>query len=148
MAFKNLQLSDGGSTSITSFEFMSLIDCSFASSGYLTFMNNGNLTANDWLVKTTAEDATGLVYNEGKLTFNAPFIENVEGDVLEAVGSEGQEFVESSGGKITVTNKGLMTRQDIINGDSDSSMLAVLVVVAVVVVGGVVFYLMKKKKTL
>lgn len=148
MAFKNLQLSDAGSTSITNFEFMSLNDCSFTSSGQLNFMNNGNLTVKDWLVKTTAEDATGLVYNEGDLTFNAPFIENVEGDVLEAVGNEGQEFVESSGGKITVTNKGLMTRHDIINGDSDSSMLAILAVVAVVVVAGVVFYLMKKKKTL
>ena len=81
------------------------------------------------------------------MTFSTSFIENVERQVLESVGSEGQEFVESSGGKITVTNKGLMTQQDLTTGDSDSSMLLIVAVVAVIVVAGVVFYLMKKKKT-
>jgi hypothetical protein len=38
------------------------------------------------------------------MTFSVPFIETVDCGLLEVVGSEGQEFVESSGGTIKITN--------------------------------------------
>jgi hypothetical protein len=148
MTFKNFQLTDSGSTIITTWEFMSLVDSSFTSSGQLNFMNNGDLTAKNWLVKTNAQDATALVYNEGSLTFATSFIENVEREVLEAVGSGGQEFVESSGGKITVTNKGLMIEQEVVDGSFDFSILVLLAAVAIIIVAGVVVFMLTKKKVL
>jgi hypothetical protein len=127
---------------------MSLIDCSFTSSGELNLMNNGDLTAQNWLVKTSAQDATALVYNEGNLNLGSSFIENVECAVLEAVDSEGQDFVESSGGKITVINKGSIAEQEIVDLPFDSSIITIVAVVAVIIMAGVVVFMLKKKKAI
>jgi len=71
------------------------------------------LTAENWLVKTTSSTAGVVIYNgnEGNITFNVPFIENVSKEVLEAIDSDGQEFVEATGGTITVTNNGAITEE-------------------------------------
>lgn len=146
MSLENLRVSGSGSTSITNWDSMKLLDGTFNSSQQLTLMNNAELTTKDWILKTTSNGAAITVYNDGNFTFNVPFIESVDLEVLESVGSDGQEFVESSGGTITVTNKGLMTEQTGPTSSSDSSLLYVLVVAVVVIVVVVVFYLVKKMK--
>jgi hypothetical protein len=146
--FENLQLSGSGSTIITNWESMTLIDGECNSSSSLNLMNNGELTAENWLVKTTSNTASITVYNSENATiaFDAPFIEGVESSVLAAVGPEGQEFVEESGGTITVTNKGSINKSNT-GGDSDSPWIYVLAIAVVAVVVVVVFFMAKKKKT-
>jgi len=126
---------------------MTMIDSAYNSSHALTLMNNGELTAENWLVKTTSNTARIVVYNgnNGSITFNVPFIENVSGSVLASVGPEGQEFVESSGGTITVTNNNLINEQNSTNGGSDY-LIYILVIVAAIIVVIVVFLMMRKKK--
>jgi len=141
MVFENSQFSGSGSTSITSWDSMTLIDSNFTSSHSLTLMNNAELTAGNWLVKTTSSTARIVIYNgnESSITFNVSFIENVTSSVLAAIGSEGQEFVESSGGTIAVTNNGSITEQ------TDSNLIYILAIVAAVIVVIIVFLLMRKK---
>lgn len=133
MTFQNFMLSGDGSTSITNWDSMSLTESSFNSSLSLTLMNNGNLTADNWLVKTLSSAARITVYNgnSGNFTFIESFIEGVERSVLEAVGSEGQEFVESTGGIITVTNFGSLTDLTDIVGISTYLLYMVIAFVAV-----------------
>ena len=132
MTFEKLQLTCDGSTSITNWGTMTLNESSFNSSHSLTFMNNGNLTAENWLVKTMYNDTRITVYNgnNGNITFNVPFIENINSTVLASVGPEGQEFVESSGGTITVTNMGSLTEQTDIVGNSNYLLYMVIAFVA------------------
>jgi len=112
----------------------------------LKIINNGELTAKNWLVKTSSAIANIVFYNDGNITFNVPFIENVSSSVLTSIGPEGQEFVESSGGTITVTNNGLVTEQNSTNDGFDLSLIFILAIVAVVIVVIVVFFMTKKKK--
>ena len=79
---------------------MTIIDRVYNSSKALTLMNNVDLTAKNWLVKTSIDTANILCYNDGNITFNVNCIENVGNSFLASIGSEGQKFVESSGGKI------------------------------------------------
>jgi hypothetical protein len=113
MVFENSHFSGSGSTSITNWDSITFIDSNLTSSDSLTLMNNAELTAENWLLKTTSNTASILIYNDnnGNITFNVSFIENVSSEALEAVSSDGQEFVESSGGTITVTNKGTITEK-------------------------------------
>ena len=145
MTLEKLQVSGSGSALITNWDSMMLIDSTFSSSQQLKLMNNANLTTEDWMLKTTSNTAAITVYNDGNFTFNVPFIESVDFAVLESIGSEGQEFVESSGGTITVTNNGLMAKQSITQDASDSSLIYILVVAAVVILAVVVFFMTKKK---
>jgi hypothetical protein len=114
MAFENSQFSGSGSTSITNWDSMTLIDSNFTSSHSLTLMNNAELTAENWLVKTTSDTARITIYNgnDGNITFNVSFIENVSSETLEAVGPDGQEFVEASGGVIDITNEGTINEKN------------------------------------
>jgi hypothetical protein len=148
MTFKNFLLSGSGSTSITNWDSMTLIDSTYNSSHSLNLMNNGDLTAENWLVKTTSSFARIVVYNgnNGSITFDVPFIEGISGSVIASVGADGQEFVESSGGTITVTNNGLMDEQRSTDGGFDSLIYVLVVVVAVIAVI-VVFLLMRKKSS-
>ncbi len=148
MVFENFQLSGSGSTSITNWDSMTMINSGYNCSHSLTFTNNRELNAENWLVKTTSNTARIVVYNgnNGIITFNVPFIEDVSSSVLASIGPEGQEFVESSGGTITVTNKGLMNEQSSTNGGSDSTLIYVLTIVAAAIVIIVVFFITKKKK--
>ena len=114
MVFENSQFSGSGSTSITNWDSMTLIDSNFTSSHSLTLMNNAELTAENWLVKTTSDTARIVIYNgnEGNITFDVSFIENVSSETLEAIDADGQEFVEASGGTIAITNEGSITEKN------------------------------------
>jgi hypothetical protein len=146
MTFKNFLLSGSVSTSITNWDSMTLIDSTYNSSHSLNLMNNGELTAENWLVKTTSSLARIVVYNgnNGSITFDVPFIAGVSGSVLASVGADGQEFVESSGGTIKVTKNGLMDEQSSTDRGFDSLIYVLVIVVAVIAVI-VVFLLMRKK---
>jgi hypothetical protein len=148
MTFKNFLLSGSGSTSITNWDSMTLIDSTYNSSHSLNLMNNGDLTAENWLVKTTSSFARIVVYNgnNGSITFDVPFIEGISGSVIASVGADGQEFVESSGGTITVTNNGLMNEQSSTNGGSDY-LIYILIIVAAIIVVTVVFLMNRKKSS-
>ena len=106
-------------------------------------MNNGELIAENWLVKTSSSTANIAIYNDGNITFNVPFIENVSSSVLTSIGPDGQEFVESSGGTITVTNNGLINEQSSTNGGSDY-LLYILVIVTAVIVS--LFVILRNRK--
>ena len=114
MVFENAQFSGSGSTSITNWDSLTLIDSNFTSSHSLTLMNNAELTAENWLVKTTSDTARIVIYNgnEGNITFDVSFIENVSSETLEAIDADGQEFVEASGGTIAITNEGSITEKN------------------------------------
>ena len=109
-------------------------------------MNNGEQTAKNWLVKTSSDAVNIILYNDSNITFNVPFIEDVSSSVLTSIGPEGQKFMESSGGTITVTNKGLITEQSSTNGGFDSSLIFILAIVAAVIVVRLVFFMKKKKE--
>jgi len=136
------------STILSSTGPMVLINSDYNSSHSLTLMNNGELNAENWLVKTTSNTARIVVYNgdDGVITFNVPFIEDVSSSVLASIGSEGKEFVESSGGTITVTNNGLMSEQSSAGGGFDSTLIYILAIVAAAIVVIVVFFVIRKKK--
>ncbi|MCW4034653.1 MAG: hypothetical protein NWF03_04745 [Candidatus Bathyarchaeota archaeon] len=146
MVLENFVLSGSGSTIITSWDVLTLKDCSFDTSHSLTVMNNEELKAEDWLVKTSSNTAYITLHNAGNITFNVPFIENVESSTLVAIGEEGQEFVEASGGIIKVTNNGLITKQTVTVDDSDSILLYSLIGVIAVAVIIVVFLFNRKNK--
>ena len=76
MFFDNFQLSGSGSTSVTNWDSMTMANTNLDSSHSLTFMNNGELTAENWLVKTTSSTARIVLYvgNNGSITFNQQFI--------------------------------------------------------------------------
>ena len=145
MVFEKFLLSGSGSFVMTNWESMTMIDSNYTSSESLNLMNNGELIAENWLVKTTASTAEIGVYNgnNGSITFNVPFIENVSSSVLTSIGPDGQQFVESSGGTITVTNKGLMTEQTRTNGGTDY-LLYILIIVAAVTVS--LFVILRNRK--
>jgi hypothetical protein len=148
MIFENFLLSGSGSASITNWDSMTLIDSAYNSSHSLTLMNNGELTAENWLVKTTSNTARIVVFNgdNGTIAFNVPFIEDVSSSVLASVGPEGKEFVEDSGGTIAVTNNGLMNEQSSTDGGFDSTLIYILAIVVAAIVVIVVFFITKKKK--
>ncbi len=148
MTLEKFTLSGSGSTSITNWDSMKLVDNTWNSSHSLTLMNNGNLTAENWLVKTTSDTARVTIYNgnNASLTINVPFIEDVSSSVLTSIGPEGKEFVESSGGIITVTNNGLMEKQDSAPLGLDY-LFYVLIVVAAVAVSVVIILRNRKKST-
>jgi len=141
MVFENSKFSGSGSTSITNWDSITFIDSNLTSSNSLTLMNNGELTEENWLVKTTSSTAKIVIYNgnNGSITFNVSFIENVTSSVLTSIGTEGQEFVESTGGTITITNEGSIT------GQSDSSLIYILAIVTGIIVVIIVFWVMRKK---
>ncbi|PVX25860.1 MAG: hypothetical protein CW716_07175, partial [Candidatus Bathyarchaeum sp.] len=144
-AFKNFQFSGSGSMSLTNWDSMNLVDTSFESSNSLTVMNNAKLTTENWRLKTTSSDARITVYvgEDGNLSFDESFIENVSRETLISVGSEGQEFVESSGGIITVTNNGALTQQSS-RGSGLEFFLYVLIIVAAVAVA--LYVILKNRK--
>jgi len=148
MTFEGFVLSGSGSTSITSWDSMKLVDNSWNSSHSLTLMNNGELTADNWLVKTTSDNARVTIYNGNNATmsFDVPFIEDVSSSVLTSVGPEGQEFVESSGGIITVTNYGLMEKQ-VSSTDSLEYLLYILIIVIAVSVALFIIFKNRKKSS-
>ena len=135
MFFDNFQLSGSGSTSITNWDSMTMANSNLDSSHSLTFMNNGELTAENWLVKTSSSTARIVLYvgNNGSITFNQPFIENVSSDALTAIGPDGQEFVESSGGTIVVTNNGSLAPQGSSHDLLEYLAYGLIILVAVVV---------------
>ncbi|MGD2066668.1 MAG: hypothetical protein PVI43_05825 [Candidatus Bathyarchaeota archaeon] len=147
MAFENFGFSGSGSTTITNWDTMTLVDSSFNSSHHLNLMNNGKLTTENWLLKTTSSAARIVFYNgnNATTTFNVPFIEDVSSSVLDSIGSEGQEFVESSGGIITITNNGLMEKQ---GGEplGLDYLFYVLIVVAAVAVSIIIILRNRKKE--
>jgi hypothetical protein len=140
MFFDNFQLSGSGSTSITNWDSMTMANSNLDSSHSLTFMNNGELTAENWLVKTTSSTARIVLYvgNNGSITFNQPFIENVSSNDLTAIGPDGQEFVEYSGGTIVVTNNGSLAPQgsshDIVEYVLYGLVIAVAVIVSIYII--------------
>ena len=124
---------------------MTFVDSVFDSSHSLTLMNNAELTAENWLVKTTSSTARITLYvgTDGSITFDEPFIENVSSETLTNIGPDGQEFVESSGGTITVTNNGSMTQQSS-RGSSLEFLLYVLLIVVAVIVS--LYVILKNRK--
>jgi hypothetical protein len=148
MVFENFVLSGSGSTSITNWDSMTLIDSVYNCSHALTLMNNGELNAENWLVKTTSSTARIVVYNgnNGSITFDVPFIEDVSSETLASIGSEGQQFVESSGGIITVTNNGSMNAQGSTGASGLEYLLYILIIVVVVAVSLVV--ILRNRKNL
>jgi len=107
----------------------------------LTLINNAELTAEKWFVKITSNTARILIYNgnNGSITFNVSFIENVTSSVLTSIGPEGREFVGPSGGTIAITNEGSIT------GQPDSSLIYILAIIAAIIVVIIVFWVMRKK---
>ena len=145
ITFEKFVLSGSGSASITNFDSMTLVDSTWNSSHSLNLMNNGKLTAENWLLKATSSTARITFYNgnNATLTFNVPFIEDVSSSVLTSIGPEGKEFVESSGGIITVTNEGSMDEQGSAALGLDY-LLYVLIVIAAVAVS--LFIILKNRK--
>lgn len=111
--FNEGSISGSGSISISCSENSKLSDCTFYSSDLLTLINYDALSAENWQLKTTASGANISLFNEenGKLTFNKSFIEDVSAETLLAIGPAGQQFTETSGGTITVTNKGTIQKK-------------------------------------
>jgi hypothetical protein len=111
--FDKGSISGSGTISISCSKSSELIDCTFNSSGSLTLINREDLVTKNWQVKTTATEANINILNEenGTLTFDKSFIENVSVETLAAIGPEGRQFTEVSGGTITVTNNGEMQLQ-------------------------------------
>jgi hypothetical protein len=147
ITFEKFVLSGSGSASITNFDSMTLVDSTWNSSHSLNLMNNGKLTAENWLLKATSSTARITFYNgnNATLTFNVPFIEDVSSSVLTSIGPEGKEFVESSGGIITVTNEGSMDEQGSAALGLDY-LLYVLIVIAAVAVSLFIILRNRKKK--
>ena len=73
--------------------------------------------------------ASIVIYNDGNVTFNVPFIEIVSSSVLTSFGPEGQEFLVFSDGIITITNNALKTEQSNTNDGFDSNLFYILVIV-------------------
>ncbi|MGD2066672.1 MAG: hypothetical protein PVI43_05845, partial [Candidatus Bathyarchaeota archaeon] len=148
MFFEKCAISGSGSISITNWDSMTMVDSDCTSSHSLTLMNNGELNAEDWIVKTTADTARIVVYNgdNGSITFNVPFIEDVSSETLASVGPDGQEFVESSGGTITVTNNGSMNKQSTGASGLEYIIYIIIIVVAVAVSIFVIFRNRKKQR--
>jgi hypothetical protein len=141
IVFEKTHFAGSGSTSITNWDSITFIDSNLTSSHSLTLMNNAELTAENWLVKTTSSTARIVIYNgnNGSITFNVSFIEKVTSSILTSIGTEGQEIVESSGGTITITNEGSITEQ------SDSSLIYILAIVTGIIVVIIIFWVMRKK---
>jgi hypothetical protein len=148
MTFENSVLYGSGSASITNWDSMTLVDSACNSSHSLNLMNNGELNAENWLVKTTSDTARITIYNgnNATLTFNVPFIKDINSEALTSIGPEGKEFVESSGGIITVTNNGLMIKQSSLGGGSDYLIYILIIVVAVAVALFIILRNRKKKQ--
>ena len=146
MVFEKFVISGSGSVSITNWDSMTLIDADYASSNSLTLMNNGELATEDWLVKTTSNAARIVVYNgdNGSIAFNVPFIEDVSTEVLTSIGPDGQKFVDSSGGTITVTNLGSMNKQSSTDAIGLEFIVYILIIVAAVAVS--IFVILKNRK--
>ncbi|GEM_PF-2691187 len=146
--FENSCLGGAGSVNVANFDSLTLINSFYNSSNYLTLYNfeDGEISAENWLVKTLHEDAEVYVTNEGNITFNPSFIEDVSSSAITSVGSEGHEFVEDSGGIITVTNKGSFSGQSSTDGGSDSTLIYILAIVVAAIIVIVVFFMVKKKK--
>ena len=146
MVFEKFLLSGSGSVSITNWDSMIMINSDYTSSDSLNLMNNGELTAENWLVKTTSNTARIVVYNgnNASITFDVPFIEDVSSSVLASVGPEGQEFVESSGGTIKVTNNGLMTKQSSTGASGLEYILYIVIIVVAVSVS--LFMILRRRK--
>ena len=136
MVFEKFLIYGSGSTTITNWDSMTLKDSNYTSSLALTLMNNGELNAENWLLKTTSNTARIVVYNgdNGSITFNVPFLENVSSSVLTYIGPNGQEFVESTGGTITVTNMNSIIEGSSINENSDSTLIILAVVIAAIII--------------
>jgi hypothetical protein len=124
---------------------MTLIDSSFSSSHQLNLINNGKLVAENWLVKTTSV-ANITVFNSenATLSFETSFIEDVTSETLTAVGPAGQQFVESSGGTIKVTNNGSVTEAN--TGTSDLEILLYIVIIVVSVAVSLFIIVNTRKK--
>jgi hypothetical protein len=140
-------LGGSGSVNVANFDYMTLIDSFYNSSNYLTLLNTGEINAENWLVKTLLEDTELFITNEGNLTFNPSFIEDVSSPVIASIGPEGQEFVEDSGGTITVTNSGSFIGQSSTEASSLEYLLYIIVMVAAAIVVTVVFLVMRKKSS-
>ncbi|HDQ05187.1 MAG TPA: hypothetical protein ENN36_00500 [Candidatus Bathyarchaeota archaeon] len=135
-----------GSVNVANFDSMTLIDSFYNSSNYFTVYNAGEINAENWLVKTLHQDAEVFLTNEGNLTFAPSFIEDVSSSAIISVGPEGQEFVESSGGTITVTNSGSFSGKSSTDSGSDSTLIYILAIAATAIIVIVVFFIAKKKK--
>lgn len=145
IVFEDSQFSGSGSTSITNWDSITFIDSNLTSSHSLTLMNNAELTAKNWLVKTTSDTARIVIYNgnNGSITFNVSFIENVTSSFLASIGPDGREFVESSGGTVVITNEGAITEQ----APAADSIYGIVAVVAAVIVVLLLLLIMRKKRS-
>jgi hypothetical protein len=145
MVLKSCLVSGFGATSITNWDSMTLIDSTYNSSHALTFINNGELTAENWIVKTGASTAKSTIINSenGTIKFDVSFIEDVSSDTLTAIGSDGQEFMQTSGGTIVVTNDGAIVQSSTL-GNLDFNLLYILAI-AVALIAVIIILLMRKK---
>jgi hypothetical protein len=146
MAIKeSVMTNDGGSLIVTNWDSMNIIETTYNTSKTMNVMNNGDITAENWHVKTVAAQAQVLIFNDGNITINTSFIENVDSSELTSIGPEGKEFVESSGGTIAITNNGSIKIMVTPSGGSDSNLIYILLlIIAVIVV--VVLFLFRRRK--
>jgi hypothetical protein len=135
----------GGSLIITNWDSMNITQTVYNSSKTMNLINNGDITAENWLVKTTADQSLILITNNGNITTATSFIADVDISTLTSIGSEGEEFNESSGGTIAVTNNGSISELVVASGGSDLTWLYVLIVVLIVGIV-VVLLLIRRKK--
>jgi hypothetical protein len=124
---------------------MNITQTVYNSSKTMSLINNGDITAENWLVKTTADQSLILITNNGNITTATTFIADVDISTLTSIGSEGEEFNESSGGTIAVTNNGSIRELVVASGGSDLTWLYVLIVVLIVGIV-VVLLLIRRKK--
>jgi hypothetical protein len=146
MVFEDGSISGSGTISITSWRSSQLIDCTFSSSKSLTLINNDGLTVENWQVKTTDSNANINILNSenGTINFDESFIQDVSVDTLNAIGPEGQQFTEASGGTITVTNNGTIT-QSMLHGTQGLSLTYILaIIVAIIFIIIVIFFVRKR----
>jgi hypothetical protein len=145
LTFEDSSFGGTGSVDVANFDSMTLIDTVYNSSNYLALYTAGDLDAENWIVTVAIQNAEAFISNDGNLTFFPSFIEGVSSSVINSIGPEGKEFVQSSGGTITVTNNGAFSGQSDTNDGFDSSLIYILAIAAVAIVFLVVFFVVKKK---
>jgi hypothetical protein len=142
-------ISSSGSTLITNHQTMHLVDCIFTTSHSLSLMNYGDLTAENWHVQTTDSNDKITIFTgeNGTLTFDDSFIEDVSVADLSAVGPEGKQFVESSGGVIEMTNNGIIWSQSSALSSSPNYLIYASAIAVAVIAVILLLLLLRRRKS-
>ncbi|MGD6852876.1 MAG: hypothetical protein ACQCN6_12530 [Candidatus Bathyarchaeia archaeon] len=150
IVLEDCSISGSGSALITNHNTMRVVDSTFTTTHSLSLMNYGELNAENWLVQTTDSNDKITIYTgeNGTISFDASFIKDVSAVDLSAVGPEGQEFVESTGGIIDVTNNGVIrTQASTADSSPNYSVYALAIVVALIAIIIILLVVRRRRKS-